>query len=80
MSPEQVDLDNQGIDTRTDVYSLGVVLYELLVGVLPFDPKTFRTGGIDHIRKVICDEDPKTPSTRLSKTSETQHPKTQGSP
>jgi len=69
MSPEQADPSDQDIDTRTDVYSLGVVLYELLAGVLPFDPKTFRAGGIDHIRKVICEEDAKTPSTRLSRTS-----------
>jgi serine/threonine protein kinase/tetratricopeptide (TPR) repeat protein len=69
MSPEQADLSNKDIDTRTDVYSLGVVLYELLAGVLPFDAKTFRTGGIEHIRKVICEEDAKTPSTRLSQTS-----------
>jgi serine/threonine protein kinase len=69
MSPEQADPSNQDIDTRTDVYSLGVVLYELLAGLLPFDPQTFRTGGIEHIRKVICEEDPKTPSTRLSRTS-----------
>jgi serine/threonine protein kinase/Tfp pilus assembly protein PilF len=69
MSPEQADLSNQDIDTRTDVYSLGIVLYELLAGVLPFDPKILRAGGIDHIRKVICEEDPKTPSTRLSRTS-----------
>jgi len=69
MSPEQANPANQDIDTRTDIYSLGIVLYELLAGVLPFDPETFRTGGIDHIRKVICEEDPKTPSMRLSKTS-----------
>ncbi|MFC1604523.1 protein kinase [Planctomycetota bacterium] len=69
MSPEQADLSNQDIDTRTDVYSLGVLLYELLVGLLPFDRHTFREGGIDHIRKVICEQDVVTPSTRLSKTS-----------
>jgi serine/threonine protein kinase/tetratricopeptide (TPR) repeat protein len=69
MSPEQADLNNQDIDTRSDVYSLGIILYELLAGVLPFDPKSFRTGGIEHIRKVICEEDPKTPSTQLSRTS-----------
>ena len=69
MSPEQVDPENQDIDTRTDVYSLGLVLYELLVGVLPFDPKTFRHGGAECIRKIICDQEPAKPSTRLSKTS-----------
>jgi WD40 repeat protein/tRNA A-37 threonylcarbamoyl transferase component Bud32 len=69
MSPEQVEMSNQDIDTRADIYSLGVVLYELIAGVLPFDPQALREGGFDHIRKVICEEEPKTPSTRLSKTS-----------
>jgi non-specific serine/threonine protein kinase/serine/threonine-protein kinase len=69
MSPEQVDLSNQDVDTRTDVYSLGVVLYELVAGVLPFDPQTLREHGIDGARKVICEEEPQTPSTKLSRTS-----------
>jgi non-specific serine/threonine protein kinase/serine/threonine-protein kinase len=70
MSPEQANLANEDIDTRSDIYSLGVLLYVLLAGILPYDSETFRQGGIEHIRKTIRETDPKTPSTRLTKLGE----------
>ncbi|HKQ98469.1 MAG TPA: serine/threonine-protein kinase [Candidatus Polarisedimenticolia bacterium] len=65
MSPEQADLTSQDVDTRTDVYSLGVMLYELLVGALPFESRDLRKAGLENIRQMIREVEPAKPSQRL---------------
>jgi serine/threonine protein kinase len=69
MSPEQAQLNNLDVDTRSDIYSLGVLLYELLTGTTPLEKKRFKEAAWDEVKRIIREEDPPRPSTRLSSTN-----------
>jgi len=67
MSPEQAQLNNLDVDTRSDLYSLGVLLYELLTGTTPLEKQRFKEAAWDEVRRIIREEEPPRPSTRLSR-------------
>jgi WD40 repeat protein/tRNA A-37 threonylcarbamoyl transferase component Bud32 len=69
MSPEQAEMSGLDIDTRSDIYSLGVLLYELLTGSTPFDTQELLKSGLDEMRKIIRERQPVRPSTRLRQTA-----------
>ncbi len=71
MSPEQAGMSSLDVDTRSDIYSLGVLLYELLTGTTPFDKQQLREASYDEIRRIIREDEPPRPSTRISTLGQT---------
>jgi hypothetical protein len=72
MSPEQAEMSGVDVDTRSDIYSLGVLLYELLTGQTPFDSKDLVKGGVDEMRRTLREEEPQPPSTLLTNLGNTK--------
>ena len=72
MSPEQAQISGVDVDTRSDIYSLGVLLYELLTGKTPFDQSELVAAGIDEMRRTLSDRDPHRPSTKLDTLPQTE--------
>ena len=72
MSPEQAEISGLDVDTRSDIYSLGVLLYELLTGRTPFDTKTLMQSGLDEMRRTLREKEPQLPSTMITSLRRTE--------